>query len=92
MASTTIASIYFFLIGFLVGCLISSVMYPWSVRVLMVAVMWLPIAALLLLQYTGVFDPGTLSALSLLLPRAFKYPLLGFLIGYSIQTAFTVSR
>jgi hypothetical protein len=47
---------------------------------------------LVLLRYFEAIDPGTLSALTLLLPRAIKYPLLGIVVGYGLHTLLTVGR
>lgn len=87
-----IALIFLFLIGFVPGCLLGIFLNSWGIRVFMVAVLWLPIAALLLLQYTEVVEHGTFSGLFFLLPRAIKYPMLGFLVGYSLETAIAATR
>ena len=61
-------------------------------RVTMAVVLWLPIVVLMLLQYTEVIEPGTLGTISLFIPRAFKLPLLGILVGFGLLALLTASR
>jgi hypothetical protein len=74
------------------GYVMSNVMWPWGAKAVVGTVLWLPIAALLLLQYTEVIEPDTLSLFAAFMPRVIKFPLLGFLVGYSIETVLAATR
>jgi len=58
----------------------------------MCLVLWAPLAVLILLQYLQAIDPDTISTISVLTLRAFKYPLLGILVGYALVTVLTVGQ
>jgi len=77
-----LAPVLFFLVGFLSGYLASRALWLWITRLIFGVVLWTPIAALLLLQYTEVIDPDTLRLIAALLPRVIELPVLGFLVGY----------
>ncbi len=86
------AIIVLFLMGFLLGLVFSALMSPWSFRATTCLVLWAPLAVLILLQYLEAIDPDTISTISVLTPRAIKYPLLGILIGYALVTVLTVGQ
>jgi len=81
-----------FLIGLLTGLVSSAIMSPWWVRAIGCAVLWSPIAVLILLRYLEEIDPYTIATIALLTPRALKYPLLGILVGYALVTLLTVGQ
>jgi len=91
MLTLILAPIFLFLMGFLVGLVFCARM-DHQFRVTMAVVLWLPIVVLLLLQYTEVIEPGTLGTISLFIPRAFKLPLLGILVGFGLLALLTASR
>ena len=86
-----LAPIFLFLVGFLFG-LIFGTGVDRQFRLTMAVVLWLPILVLLLLQYTEVFEPGTLGTIAFFIPRAIKYPLLGMLVGFGLMAMLTASR
>ena len=92
MIGFLVAPILFFLLGYLFGYLMSRAIWLWPTRLIVGAVLWTPIAALLLLQRTGVIAPDTLSSVLAFLPRAIELPMIGFLVGYSITTVVAVVR
>lgn len=87
-----LAPVLFFLVGFLFGYLASRALWLWITRLIVGVVLWTPIAALLLLQYTEVIDPDTLLLIAALLPRVIELPVLGFLVGYSLTTFYAIVR
>lgn len=86
-----LAPIFLFLVGFLLGLVYCAHM-DHQFRVTTAVVLWLPIAVLLLLQYTEVIEPGTLGTISFFIPRAIKLPLLGILVGFGLLALLTASR
>jgi hypothetical protein len=87
-----VAPMLLFAIGFLPGLFASASMSPWSIRAVVCAVLFSPIAALILLRYFEAVDPDSVSALFLFLPRAIELPLLGLLVGYGLHTLLTVGQ
>ena len=92
MLAVFLAPLIFFLGGFLFGYVMSRLMISFGSRLLVGALLWLPIVALLLLQYTEVIDPDALSDLLIFTPRVIKYPVIGFLVGYSFETILAAAR
>jgi len=76
----------------LFGYMMSNFVVGLGAKIFVAAVLWLPIVALLLLQYTEVIAPDTLFILSSLMPRVIEYPMLGFLVGYSLETLLAATR
>ena len=91
MLAPILAPIFFFHMGFLPGLVFGAVM-DHQFRLTTALVLWLPIAVLLLLQYAGVFEPGTLGNIAFFIPRAIKYPVLGILVGFGLLAMLTASR
>ncbi len=85
-----VAIVFLFLIGFL-GSLVSVVL-PLSFRVLTTILLWSLIATLQLLHANEIIDLSTFYGLMFLVPRALKYPMLGFLVGYTLLTALSAIR
>ena len=85
------APIFLFLVGVLFGLVFGAVIDR-QFRITIAVVLWLPIVVLLLLQYTEVFEPGTLGTIALFLPRAITYPLLGMLVGFTLRVLLAGSR
>jgi len=67
-------------------------MSPWWVRAIGCAVLWSPIAVLILLRYLEAIDPDTISGILFFTPRAIELPLLGLLVGYALVTLLTVGQ
>ena len=91
MLRLVLGPVVLFAIGFLPGLLMSSRTSPWRSRALVFAVLFSPIAALIVLRYFEAVDEETVSVL-FLLPRAIKLPLLGLLVGYGLHTLLTVGQ
>ena len=74
MIASIVPPIFLFLVGLLFGYVMSTAVFPrgapWGAKVFVAVVLWLPIATLLVLQYTEVIAPGTLSLLFVIVPRA----------------------
>ncbi len=96
MIAYVLAPIFLFLVGFFFGYVMSRIVNPdvsgWLFKVFVTAIVWLPIVSLLVLQYTEVIAPDTLSLLFTGVPRVIKYPVLGWLIGYSLETVLALTR
>ena len=78
--------------GFVAGLIASSVMRPWRACAVVLAVLLSPIVVLIILQYSKVLAPDTVSTLSMLLPRTIELPLLGILVGRGLHTPLTVGQ
>ena len=64
--SVILVPIFLFLVSFMFGYVMSARMFTWGAKAVVAAVLWLPIVALLLLQYTEVIEPDTLSLIAFL--------------------------
>ncbi len=92
MIGWILAPIFLFLVGFLFGYAMSTVVVGLGAKIFVAAVLWLPFAAVLLLQYTEVIAPDTFSLFLAFLLRVIEYPMLGFLVGCSLETVLATPR
>lgn len=92
MLKVVVAPVLMFAIGFLLGLFASASVSPWRDRAFVCAVLWSPVAVLILLRYFGAVEPDALSGLFAVLPRAIELPLAGILVGFGLHTLLTVGQ